>query len=587
MSPQSRKGRRWILISLTLGAFLLLTATLFYLQIIRYDYYRGKSTQNQMRPETIQPFRGQIRDRRGRLIADNAASYSVWAVPAIARRDTNVIRQLSGLLERDLERLQRKFNQLPGYSWKSFRLLRNLDFAAYARLEEHLDYLPGITVRPDLRRNYLDTTLAHVVGYLGEVREQDLTDKPDLQLGDLVGVRGVEKVYDRQLRGEPGTRFVQVNALGRIVGAEPGYSEIPSRRGKDLFLGIDLELQHLAHELLGDRSGTVLLMDSRNGEMLVGVSRPDFNPNVFGSRLSQETWQSLNDEQRRPLFSRIQQAVHPPGSTYKMVIVATAMQAGISHYYRTECIGAYVLGDRVARCWLEEGHGWQNMRQSLAGSCDVYYYRLGLQLDVNSMAAGARSFHFGELTGVDLPGEQAGLVPDSGWYNECFGKRGWTRGVLLNLAIGQGEVLVTPIQLLQYIAILANGGWSVVPHFGVRLLDREQHLSQSLEFPRWETVLPPVILEVLQAGMEDVVATDGGTASWLRRSAYTVAGKTGTAENPQGEPHSWFVAYAPAQDPQVALTVLVEHGGHGSEVAAPIAFRLLDRYFELYAETGE
>lgn len=582
MSSQSVKWSHWVLTGIILLAFLLLALTLFSLQVVQHDYYLKKSTQNQMRPEVIQPFRGQILDRNGGLIADNTASYSAWVVPAIARRDTNVIARLSNILDRDLERLQRRFNQLPGYSWKSFSLLRNLEFSAYARLEENLDNLPGISVRPDLRRNYVDTTLAHVVGYLGEVREEDIANDLNLQLGDLTGVLGIEKTYDQQLRGTPGTRFVQVNALGRVVGVEPDYPTIPPLRGKDLVLGIDLELQHMAHDLLGDRGGVVLMMDSRNGEMIAGVSRPDFNPNLFSSRLTPSTWQRLNDEKRRPLFSRIQQAAHPPGSTYKMVVAAAALDVGISHYYRSECTGAFTLGNRIARCWQEEGHGSMNMRQSIASSCDVYYYRLGLQLDVNTIADWGHRFHFGEVTGVDLPGERTGLVPDSSWYNNRFGPRGWTRGVLLNLAIGQGEVLTTPIQLLQYTAILGNGGWSITPHFGVRLLDRENHLSQALEFSRQETVVPPDMLQVLQAGMEDVVGSKGGTANWLRRSAYSVAGKTGTAENPHGEPHSWFTAYAPADNPRVAITVLVEHGGHGSEVAAPIAFRLLDRYFELY-----
>ncbi len=585
MSRSGERLRQRILSGCVLAALLLLAGVLFYLQIVQHDYYLKKSTQNQMRPEVIDAFRGQIRDRHGRLIADNTASYSVWTVPVIARRDTNVIQLLSGLLERDPERLQRKFLQLPAYSWKSFRLLRNLSFADYARLEERLDRLPGITVRPDLRRHYPDTTLAHVVGYLGEVREQDLANCPGLQIGDLIGVRGVEKIYDSELRGKPGTRFVQVNALGRVVGVEPDYPEVPPQRGRDLFLGIDLDLQRLGHELLGDRGGSVLLMDTETGELLTGVSRPDFNPNLFSGRLSPATWNRLNDERRRPLFSRIQQAVHPPGSTYKMVAATAAMAAGISHYYRVECSGSFTLGNRIANCWLEEeGHGWQNMRQSIAGSCDVYYYLLGLQLDVNHLADWGRAFHFGAPTGIDLPGEQAGLVPDSSWYNERFGARGWTRGVLLNLAIGQGELLVTPIQLLQYTAILANGGWSVTPHCGVRLLDREQHLSQTLEYPHCETGIPPLTLEVLRAGMEDVVRAEYGTVYWLRRSAYSVAGKTGTAENPQGQPHSWFVGYAPADAPEVAVTVLVENGGHGSEVAAPIAFQLLDRYFEVSDE---
>jgi len=445
--------------------------------------------------------------------------------------------------------------------------------------------LPGVNVKPDLRRYYPDTTLAHVVGYLGEVRDADLVDAPQLlQLGDLVGRKGLERFYDRQLRGVPGRSFVQVDAIGRELGPARDFPTRPALRGLDLVVGIDLRLQHQAHKSLDGHPGALLLMDVRTGELLTALSMPDFNPNVFSHRLSQETWDRLNDARRKPLFSRLHQAQHPPGSTFKMVTLSAAMEAGVSPYYRVNCNGSLTLGNRVAHCWLETGHGSLDMRQPLAQSCDVYYYVLGLMLGLEPISRWARAFHLGERTGIDLPGERPGLIPDSAWYNEHYGRRGWTRGVLLNVAIGQGEVLVTPLQILQYAALLANGGWTVTPHVGVSLLDQDRHLSHVLEYGRRETPLDEKTLKVIRGGLEDAVAHEHGTAHWLQRSRYSVAGKTGTAENPHGEPHSWFMGYAPADEPRVAVVALVENGGHGSEAAAPLAFQLLDEYFRLQEE---
>lgn len=569
---------------LQLVLLLLLCGRLVQLQIIGRAGWDDRGRRNQVRTQEIAPHRGLLLDRKGRVLADNRPSYTLYGIPAQLLKDSAAVHRLATAFAWDPAFLFKRLGQGGRQSLKAVKLVGDITFDQRVVLAEHrLDY-PGLQVLVEPRRHYAEPLAPHVLGYLGEVdeRELDLDLLVDGAPGDLVGRRGVERRYDADLRGGKGVEYLRVDVHGRVLGAADMLPAEKPRHGLDLQMGLDRDLQKLAESLLAGRRGALLLMEVGSGRILAAVSAPDFLLEHFSGRMPPEIWATLNDAQARPLLNRASQGLYPPGSLFKVALAAWALENGvISEQWTVHCSGSLQLGRRTARCWNSGGHGAVNLHKALQQSCDVYFYQLGLRLGPDHIREAADWFGMTEATGCDLDGEKAGLVPDAAWYDKRFGKRGWTRGIMLNLAIGQGEILVTPLQVLRYAGLVAGHGKGVTPHLGVKLVDHVSGEERLLSFPVKELELSERTWALINSATEAVVEQPGGTAHGQKRARYRAAGKTGTAENPHGEAHAWYMGWMPLPEAQVAGVALVENAGHGSEAAAPLVTALFDAWLDL------
>ncbi len=587
--PADIQLRGTVLLGLVLCGMLLLLGRLFQLQILSQADWSDRSVQNRVRSREIPAHRGLLLDRGGAVLVDNRPSYTVFGVPAILLGDSSVVHRLAQECGAPAESMFGRLARGGSRSMRAIRLLADIDFDTRVALAENLQRYPGVEVQIDPKRHYPVTLAPHALGYLGEITDQELKSARagGADPGDLVGRKGIERTYDGQLRGQKGVEYITVNARGIAQGPAEGMPPREPQHGKDLLLTLDRGLQELAEELLGERRGVALLMDCRTGALLASASAPDYPLELFSGRMPPETWARLSSGEQRPLLNRVIQGLYPPGSLFKIAVAAYALESGVvDERFSVTCTGAYKLGRRIARCWKPEGHGLVDMHQALVQSCDVWFYQVGLKMNPDEIHSAAEVFHLTRATGVDIAGEQEGLVPDTDWFDSHLGRAGWTVGVMLNLAIGQGEILLTPLQMLNYAALVANRGWSVAPHFGSRLVDRFSGETEIPGFPRFETSLSERSWRMIEETTRGVVEHPAGTAHHLMRTAYSSAGKTGTAENPQGDPHSLYMGWMPEPDPEVAALVLVENAGHGSDVAAPIAFRLFDAYWDLRPGAG-
>jgi penicillin-binding protein 2 len=423
-----------------------------------------------------------------------------------------------------------------------------------------------------------------MLGYVGEVGESELAAAAPNRYypGDMVGKIGLELQCEDWLRGEDGVRVLEVNAAGTVLGENKELSA-PPRPGRDVFLTIDVELQRHLEGMLADfGAGAAVVMDVDDGAIIAAASIPSYDPNRFATGLSQASLTALLEAEGRPLFNRLSQARYPPASTFKVVsafaiLINELIDPGEVLVY---CTGARRFGNRVFRCWQEGGHGGMNLLSAVVQSCDVYFYRVGEIMDADLLAAAARAFGFGERTGLDIPGEMLGNIPDRDYYDRKFGRGGWTQGHMLNNVIGQGEYLATVLQVARMCAAVANGGYLVRPHF-VDHVDGEAPIAYS---KKRVPGLDGATLSFLRRAMEGVVQNPDGTAYWTRLAWLRSAGKTGTAQNPHGEAHAWYTAYAPADAPKIAIAIIVEKSGHGGEFAAPIARDFFARFFESLQE---
>ncbi len=421
-----------------------------------------------------------------------------------------------------------------------------------------------------------------MIGYVGEISDSDLRlpEFAGSEPGQIVGRTGVERVYERVLAGRPGVRYVEVNALGRLVGEFRGRETVSEVPGRDLFLNIDLDLQQQAAALFPDTmKGAVVALEPASGAVLAMYSSPSYDPNLFIGRFDPEQWRALNMDPGRPLFNRAVSAAYAPGSTFKLILAGIAMEHGEADSdtrMPIPCRGALMYFGRVFKDWTPSGHGALDLRGAIRESCDVYFYQLGLKVGLQPYLRSVPDFGFDQLTGIDLPSDIRGIFPpDTAWYTRRYGRSGWTNSVVLNLAIGQGENAQSPLKMLQFFAALANDGTLPTPRVA-----REGPTAE----PAGVLPLTAEQREVLRAALVEVVNEDGGTARGSRLADWTLAGKTGTAQNPHGEDHAWFIGYAPAEDPAIVAVAIVEAGGHGSSAAAPIVSRLIRHYLETERE---
>lgn len=584
--------REQILTVSVAGIFALVLMRLFFLQVLQGQRYRELSEGNRIRVEVLTAPRGEIRDRKGRLLADCVPSFTVTLDPfdkAYTRTPAHIdstLATLGPILGVDPALLKDKIQRERKISFLPIRLKRNVDIKSVAFVSEHRDQLPGVEVESEpLRRYPLGLMASHLLGYVGEISDKELLDPQygEYLSGDLIGRMGIERRYEKILRGQDGKRFLEVNALGRKAELLGDKHPIVPRRGVDLELTIDLDVQRAAEDAFAPGArGAVVALDPRNGEVLALASKPNYDPNEFSTGITQERWNELSGGGNYPLFNRAIQAAYPPGSTLKPFTSLAGLECRAivpGTVFAQSCTGEFRFGTRLFGCWNHDGHGRLSMHDAIVRSCDVYFYQLGLRIGLERLADFMSKLKLSEKTGIDLPQERRGLFPDLGWYDRRFGSGRWSRGITLNLAIGQGEVSLTPVKLAQLAAFVGNGGVLWRPHL-VRSVAAGGSLSaQADDSLRQVVSVSPYNLDLVRAAMASVVSDPNGTGGQARIDSIAVAGKTGTAQNPHGKDHALFICFAPAEAPRIAVAVLVENAGHGSSAAAPIARKVLEAFF--------
>jgi len=574
-------------------AFTLIGVRLWFLQVVRGTDMRSMSESNRIRLVHVPAARGVVYDRNGEILIDNRPSFDVVFVPEDAGTDKKgVLRNLATRLdqpEQALLQVVRAPSKRPPYEGIVVR--RDVDWSGVVALETHQLDLPGVSLQIGPKRFYPFGPLAsHLLGYVGEVSESELAaGNTDYRRGDLVGRASLEKAWDAELHGTPGGEQVEVDALGRRVRV---LEEVPDLPGNTLTLTIDRDLQEVAEQSLGASSGAVVVLDPRNGEILAMVSHPAYDPNVFARGIRRDEWRALVQDRDRPLNNRAVQGQYPPGSTFKIAVAAGALEEGLGGVHAS-CAGGMQFGSHYFRCWRKGGHGGVDLHRAIVESCDVFFYQVGQRMGVDAIAEWARKLGLGLQTGIQLEHEKTGTIPDSQWKKRRFGQP-WFAGETLSVAIGQGYVTATPLQMAQLAAMIANGGTRYRPHYVKRVEAPDGSLKQEIE-PEVlsEANMKPSTLEAVRAGMRDVVMSDSGTGKKARVPGISVAGKTGTAQavamaesggtskSPQhARDHAWFIAFAPVEAPELAVSVVVEHAGeHGGTVAAPIAGDIFKHYF--------
>ena len=575
-----RGGRAIYVISLL---FLLLLGRLVFLQVLRYDRYARLAGQNHIRVVPKAAARGLIYDRGGELLVKNTPSYELRLVPGEITDVDMLLSRLARLAGVDSSAIREKLSLAEGRAFQPVPVLDGLELEAVARLEERREELPGMMVGVKPRRFYVyGNYLSHVLGHIGPVSKRDLQEPrwADRERPfEEVGKSGVEKQYDELLRGVTGGTQVEVDSLGRHLRV---LADKPAELGNNLYLTIDFKLQRTCEQLLEGVRGAVVALDPNNGELLAMASKPDYDPNEFASPISSERWQELSGDADYPLQNRCVQGEYPPGSIYKIVTAAAVLESKALNPYQTYlCQGVVNFRDWPYRCWKENGHGWTDMNKALIESCDIYFYRAGVKTKVDALNRYSVMFGLGNPCGVDLPGEKAGLVPSAPWKRKRYG-RAWYYGNTIQMSIGQGFLLSTPLQLACLMSAVANDGVLYRPH-----LLREVRSPDGVVQRRYK---PQVIstlliaertLKIFKRALVGVVSARRGTGGRARLRSVSVAGKTATSENPQGEPHAAFGCYAPSDKPRLVLLVFLENAGEGGRAAAPIAKYILEDYFGL------
>ncbi len=567
-----------------IAVFLLLFGRLFYLQVINYQKLGSISTTNSIRRIWVQPPRGRMIDRNGVVIVDNQPLYTVKVIPSEFRAPN--MSRLAWLMQVPASELSEKIKK--GYTFNRFSTVtvsRNLNAVAMARLSENLWQLPGVLVEADHKRKYPDLLFgSHLFGYSRSIPKDKLEElvEQGYSQDDKIGYTGLEQFYEEELRGQKGARFEMVTPLGKYAGKyDEGKKDIPSVKGYDLYLSIDAGLQQLAEQLLRKtgKSGAVVAMDPTTGGILALASAPDYDLDIFNGSTNAKGWGEIITSPQRPLLNRAVQAVYPPGSIYKMILAMAALEENkFDPKKRIMDNGVFTYGNRRFLSNEGKGHGLVDMREAITVSSNVYFYNLIFSVGFENWTKYGKMFGFGETTGIDLPNERSGLVPSTEYYDRRYGKNRWTKGYLVSLAIGQGELGTTPIQLATYASAIANRGTLFQPHLvnGYRDTATGKYIPYSYD----EQKLPisPSTFELIQDGMVGVVLRGTGTLAQV--PGINIAGKTGTAQNPHGKDHAWFIAYAPIEKPKIAMAVLVENAGFGGAISAPIARELIRFYIQ-------
>jgi penicillin-binding protein 2 len=582
---------------IVVAVFMMLFVRLFFLQIIKGREYWQLSKNNSIRLQSLDPPRGSIFDRNGNLMVDNRPAFDLYITLKDAEPIRQTLQKLSELINVPVDELIEKVKNKKGLqAYKPILLEKDIGRDTLAVVEVHRYDLPGISVKVKSLRHYVNNRYgAHVIGYLDEINRRELNKRKSdgYRQGDFIGKFGAEKAFENYLRGERGGQQVQVDATGQIVRI---LKTVSGKPGHNIYLTIDAALQKKAQDLLTGVAGAIAAMKPSTGEILALASSPSFDQNMFVGRMSEKQWKELISNPFHPMENKAVQGEYPPASTFKIVTAMAGLEEGVIDEKTTFfCPGYYRFGDRNFRCWKKHGHGNMNVVTALEESCDVYFYQVGLKLGIDRLAWYAKACGLGSRTGVTLDHEGRGLVPTAGWKKKRFGVP-WQEGETLSVAIGQGYNLATPLQMLSLTAAVANGGKLFKPLIlkEIKIIGSEKKQKQVGQVIG-KLAISNNTLKLIRTGLWKVVNGNRGTARRAHINGIEVCGKTGTAqvvgrkddEEPDEKnrayhlkPHAWFVAYAPSNDPQIAVAVIVEHGEAGSRGAAPLARELIATYFK-------
>ena len=570
---------------------------LYWLQIQHHDHYKTLATDNRIKLLPLPPARGEIFDRNGVVLAQNMTSVDLFITPDQVEDIPAVIAELQQIIpitDDDIHRFEKLRRRLRRFEQVPIRTgLTDQEMAQFA-VERHR--FRGVDLGVNLRRYYPHGELtAHVIGYIGRINERELEriDKPAYAGTSHIGKTGLERFYEEQLHGDVGVQRVEIDAAGHIIRI---LETQPPSTGEDIQLHFDIELQKVAFEALGEHSGSVVAIDVKTGGVLAMASKPSFDANLFVNGISFKDYNALRDDGGNPLFNRAINGSYPPGSTIKPFIGLAGLETGtVNHRQTIYCPGHYKIKNagRTFRDWKRTGHGTIDLEKSIEQSCDVYYYDLAYSMGIEKLQEYLSKFHFGKRTGIDMPAETRAILPSQAWKKKRY-KQSWLPGDTVNAGIGQGYFLVSPVQLAYSTAVLAADGKLIQP----RLAARIGNLSALSEETAIESIdkVDPLHWKQVIDGMLAVTEGKRGTAKRIRNDYYRIAGKTGTAQvismkqneeydetklSKEKHDHALFMAFAPADDPRIAVAVIAENGGHGGATAAPIARKVMDAWFDI------
>ena len=563
-------GLTWCLFGILIGRF-------FQIQILEYDWYSQKANSNRIRKVTTTAPRGLILDRNGQILVDNFPTYVLTAIPWELSDKGKKFEFISTVIGLDSNTVSKSYKKYYRGRFNPTRLAKDLTFDQVSRLEESRINLQGVYYE-NFPERYFPSRIrgSHIFGIVKEVDRDvrnSLRNKEEYELGDMIGWSGIEKRYENYLKGERGIIFYEVDAFGRELGYVKDLEPTDPEPGMNIITTLDLDIQYFIEGIMKNRKGVILVGLGDSGEILGAVSAPDFDPELFTGLILETTWNEIRNNPEKPLLNRFLQGMYPPGSIVKSVTQAALIEkADFDPNTLFHCDGSYQFGDRLFGCWWQEGHGELNLTGAMVNSCDIYFYKAVQYLELDQLAEMFIEFGFGEATQIDIPGEVYGLVPDKDYMNEKHGRYNWSKGALLNICIGQGEVLVTPIQVLNYLNLLATRGNAYRPHL-VMIDEPPVNEIPTLKDETWDRII---------SDMRLVITDENGTGKNAEPDipGMLVYGKTGTAENAHGESHAWFIGWAEYADQKYSVVILLENAGSGGKVAAPIAKMIFNEIYK-------
>jgi len=548
--------------------------------MIKGEEFKERAVENCIRSLVEDAPRGRVYDRQEKLLVTNRPAVVVSVILAEVDDLEKLSERLSKIIGISPEEISQTVKNYRGNPFKPVKILDDCKTNKIIEIEERKEELKGVVLEVKPRRDYLYSDFAaHSLGYVGEIDKEELQQfgNPKFQGGDIIGKAGLEKYYDNILRGEKGGKEVEVDASGQEVATLLYQKPVP---GKDLVLTIDRDLQLYGENLLFGKKGSIIVSDPNTGEILALVNRPSFSPNIFANGISSSDWQRLSTDTDYPLTNRSVQGVYSPGSIFKVVTAIAALEEGVTDRKRKiYCSGSFELAGQVFTCWKETGHGSLSIVDAIAHSCNIYFYTLGKDLGIERFNKYMQTFGLGEKTGIDLPAEAVGTIPSAQWKQREV-KEIWFPGDTINLSIGQGYLLLTPLQVHNIITAITGEGEIYKLHLVKKVISADGKTVKEIKPEIYRKLnFSPDTFKIVKEGLRQTILKGTGWRANIKGLA--VAGKTGTAQNPQGETHAWFIGFAPYENPEVCITVFLENGGEGGEAAAPIARAMLEKYFNI------